>query len=98
MRYGSSLRMHYFLTKYYCWRKQKIDSKKYDLFISEVEKAVPEVKKSNTRLRELLKESETNFPHSQAQAADFRANLRDILLNISETEQNAFDLLQNAIW
>jgi len=70
---------------------------KYDLFIKDGDKALPEIKKCNTRLNELLKESETDFPLSQAEAADFRANLRDVLLNISEVEQRAVDLLQSAI-
>ncbi|HSG45275.1 MAG TPA: BtrH N-terminal domain-containing protein [Anaerolineales bacterium] len=71
--------------------------KKYDLFIKDGGKALPEIKKNNARLFELLKESETDFPLSQSEAVDFRANLRDVLLNISEVEQKAIDLLQSAI-
>ena len=49
------------------------------------------------RLNELLELSKTNFPQSNPQAAELRANLRDILLKISVVEQTAVDLLQNAI-
>jgi len=76
---------------------KKLIQRKYDLFIKDGDKALPEIRKSNTRLFELLKESETDFPLSQAEAADFRANLRDVLLNISEVEQRAIDMLQSAI-
>ncbi len=58
---------------------------------------MPEIKKINTRLQELLKQSETDFPLSDVQAAELRANLRDILLRISEVEQIAVDLMQSAI-
>ena len=51
----------------------------------------------NARLNELLSESETDFPLSNAQAADLRTNLRDILLKISAVEQQAVNLLQSAI-
>jgi hypothetical protein len=76
---------------------RKLIQKKYDLFIKEGDKALPEIKQINARLWELMKESETDFPLSQAEAADFRANLRDILLDISEIEQGAVDQLQNAV-
>lgn len=76
---------------------KKLIRKKYDLFINKGIDALPEIKKSNTRLRELLKESEKDFPLSQAEAADFRASLRDLLVKISAVEQDAVDLLQNAI-
>jgi len=67
------------------------------LFVEKGEGALPELKKINLRLRELLKESETDFPLSTAQAAEMRANLRDIVLAISACEQTAVDLMQNAI-
>ena len=76
---------------------KKMIQKKYELFINKGIDALPEIRKSNARLRELLKESENDFPLSQMEAANFRANLRDILLKISEIEQKAVDLLQNAI-
>ena len=71
--------------------------KKYDLFVKDGDKALPEIKECNARLFELLKESEKDFPLSQTEAANFRVNLRDVLLNISDIEQKAIDLLQNAI-
>jgi len=76
---------------------KKLIQKKHDLFINKGESALPEIKQINTRLNELLKQSETDFPLSNAQAAEFRANLRDILLKISAVEQQAVDLLQSAI-
>ena len=42
--------------------------KKYDLFINEGDKALPEIKNCNARLFELLKESETDFPLSETEA------------------------------
>lgn len=76
---------------------KKLIQKKHELFVKEGDGALPEIKKSNARLRELLKSSETDFPLSDAQAAELRANLRDILLKISAVEQEAVDLLQSAI-
>jgi hypothetical protein len=71
--------------------------KKHDLFIDKGETALPEIRRINARLRELLSQSENDFPLSKAQAAEFRANLRDILLSIKTVEEQAVDLLQRAI-
>lgn len=76
---------------------RRLIQKKHDSFINEGDSAVPEKKKINSRLNELLSQSETDFPLSNAQAADLRANLRDILLKISAVEGQAVDLLQSAI-
>lgn len=76
---------------------KKLIRKKQDLFINEGESALPEIKKINARLNELLSQSETDFPLSNAQAADLRTNLRDILLEIRAVEQQAVNLLQSAI-
>jgi len=76
---------------------KKLINKKHDLFIKEGETALPEIQKINARLNELLTQSETEFLLSNAQAADLRANLRDMLLKISRVEQQAVDLLQNAV-
>ena len=76
---------------------KKLIQKKHHLFIHKGEAALPEIKQINARLNELLQQSKTDFPLSNAQAAQFRANLRDILLKISAVEQTAVDLLQNAI-
>ncbi|MEO8355375.1 MAG: BtrH N-terminal domain-containing protein [Chloroflexota bacterium] len=76
---------------------KKLINKKHDLFVREGEMALPEIKKINSRLNELLTKSEINFPLSNVQAADLRANLRDILLKISTVEQQAVDMLQKAI-
>ena len=71
--------------------------KKHDLFVEKGESALPEIKKIHTRHNEILEQSESNFPLSNAQAADLRANLRDILLKIKTLEEQAVDLLQRAI-
>ena len=71
--------------------------KKHNLFIEKGEAALPEIQQVNSRLNEILSQSETDFPLSNAQAADLRANLRDILVKISTVERQAIDLLQNAI-
>jgi len=76
---------------------KKLIQKKHDLFINKGDAALPEIKQINSRLNELLSQSENNFPLSNAQAADLRANLRDILLKIKAVEQGAVELLQGAI-
>jgi hypothetical protein len=76
---------------------KKLIQKKHNLFINEGESALPEIKKINAGLNELLSQSETDFPLSNTQAEDLRVNMRDILLKISAVEQKAVDLLQSAI-
>ena len=76
---------------------KKLIGRKHDLFIREGGAALPEIKKCNIRLRELLKASERDFPLSEAEATEFRANLRSILLKISAAEEEAVDLLQAAV-
>lgn len=76
---------------------KKLIQKKHDLFINQGESALADIRTINSRLNELLEKSKTDFPLSEAQAAEFRANLRDILLKISAVEQQAVDSLQNAI-
>lgn len=76
---------------------KKLIQRKHDLFIKNGESALPEIKRINSRLNELLSQSEKDFPLSAAEAASLRANLRDILLKISAVERQAIDLLQSAI-
>ncbi len=76
---------------------KKLIQKKHNLFINLGESGLPEIKQINTQLNKLLKQSETDFPLSNAQVSELRTNLRDILLKISAVEQQAVDLLQNAI-
>ncbi|HSL31208.1 MAG TPA: BtrH N-terminal domain-containing protein [Anaerolineales bacterium] len=76
---------------------KKLIQKKHELFIKDGESALPEIKQIHTRLNELLAQSEKDFPLSREQAADLRANLRDILLKICGIERQAVDLLQSAI-
>jgi hypothetical protein len=71
--------------------------REYDLFIEQGQSALDEIKGIHTRRDELLKQAETDFPLSQAEAADFRAGLRDSVLKISEVEQQAIDSLQRAV-
>ena len=76
---------------------KKLIRKRHSLFVERGEAALPDIKKINTRLRELLKASETEFPLSSSEAAELRAILRDLVLKISAVEQQAVDLLQSAI-
>ncbi|HUE99200.1 MAG TPA: BtrH N-terminal domain-containing protein [Anaerolineales bacterium] len=76
---------------------KELIQKKHDLFIKDGEAVLPEIKKINSRLNELLSQSEVDFPLSNVQAAELRGNLRDILLKIKTVEQRAVDLLQSAI-
>ncbi len=76
---------------------RKLIDRKQKLFVEQGESALPEIKKINVQLRKLLKESETDFPLSNTQAAELRANLQEIILKISAVEQKAVDLLQAAI-
>ena len=71
--------------------------RKHDLFIEEGETSLPEIKKIHARLNKLLAQSETEFPLTQGEAADFRAHLRDVLLRISSVEQRAIESLQWAV-
>ncbi|HLF74969.1 MAG TPA: BtrH N-terminal domain-containing protein [Anaerolineales bacterium] len=76
---------------------KKLVQKREALFINEGEPALPEIRKINSRLNELLSRSETDFPLSHLQAAELRLNLRDILLAIKAVEQQAVNLLQSAM-
>ena len=76
---------------------KKLIQKKHNLFIEQGEVALPEIKKINAKLNDLLAQSENDFPLSNAEAADLRSNLRDILLQIKAVEQQAVDLLQAAV-
>src|SRR5215216_1373068 len=76
---------------------KKLIQSKHDLFINQGEPALPEIKQINTRLKEILAQSESDFPLSNAQAADLRADLHDILLSIKSVEIQAVGLLQRAI-
>jgi hypothetical protein len=71
--------------------------KKHTLFIEQGEAALPEIRKINVKLNELLAQSENDFPLSNAEAAELRSNLRDILLKIKAVEQQAVDILQAAV-
>jgi hypothetical protein len=76
---------------------KKLIQQRNRLFVRKGEAALSDIKRINTRLRELLKASETDFPLSQTQAAELRAKLRDLVLKISAVEQQAVDMLQSSI-
>jgi hypothetical protein len=69
----------------------------HDLFIEQGQSALAEIQEIHARRSELLKQAETDFPLSQAEAAEFRAGLRGYVLKISEVEQQATDSLQRAV-
>jgi hypothetical protein len=76
---------------------KRLVQRKHDLFIAQGDSALDEIKEINARLGELLTQSESDFPLSQAEAADFRAYLREIVLKISAVEQGAIESLQRAV-
>jgi hypothetical protein len=76
---------------------KKLIQRKHELFINQGESALPEIKQINAKLNDLLAQSEKDFPLSTAEAAELRANLRDILLKIRSKETEAVELLQHAI-
>ena len=76
---------------------KKLIQKRQKLFVEKGETALTEIKKINTRLRELLKESEIDFPLTSDQVSELRMNLRELILKISAVEQKAVDQLQAAI-
>jgi hypothetical protein len=76
---------------------KKLIRKKHDLFIKQGDAALQEIQQINARLNELLVQSEKDFPLSNAEVAELRFNLRDILLDIKAVERQAVDLLQRAI-
>ena len=71
--------------------------REHDMFVEQGESALDEIKNIHTRLTELLKQAESNFPLSEAEAADFRVRLRDLVSEISAVEQKAVDSLQRAM-
>jgi Butirosin biosynthesis protein H, N-terminal/Domain of unknown function (DUF4872) len=76
---------------------KKLIRQRHTLFVERGEEALPNIRKINARLRELLKASETDFPLSSVQAAELRARLREHVLKISAAEKEAVDLLQGAV-
>jgi hypothetical protein len=76
---------------------KKLIQRKHKLFIEKGDTAQSEIEQIHSRLNALLSQSEKDFPLSNVQAADLRANLRDILLRICAVERQGIDLLQNAI-
>lgn len=76
---------------------KKLIQKKHSLFVEKGEVALPEIKKIHARHREILKASGKDFPLSSKQAAELRSHLREILVQISDVEKEAVDMLQAAI-
>jgi len=71
--------------------------REHDLFVEQGESALDDIKHIHTILDELLAHAEGGFPLSQAESADFRTHLRDLVVKISEVEQRAIDSLQRAV-
>jgi len=76
---------------------KELIQREHDLFVEQGEAALEKIKGIHERRNELLERAETEFPLSQAEAADFRARLRDRVLKISAVEQEAVDNLQQAM-
>lgn len=78
-------------------QSKELIQKKHDLFITQGEAALAEIEEIHLRLQNLLALSESAFTLSSAQAADLRANVRDILVKIKSVEAEAVEILQRAI-
>lgn len=71
--------------------------KKQRLFVENGEEAVDEIAGVNKLLRKLEADMAKDFPLTPAQAASLRAELREHVLGISETEKKAIELLQGSM-
>lgn len=71
--------------------------RKHQLFWEHGEDALDEMKEVNAKLRKLEKSAAGSFPLSQAEAADFRAELREHILGIAAVERKAVELLQESM-
>ena len=76
---------------------KELIQREHDLFVQQGGLALEEIRSIHARRNELLEQAESDFPLSQAEAADFRAHLRDLVLKISEVEQKAVDSMQRAV-
>lgn len=71
--------------------------KKHRLFIESGEDALDEIIEVNKQLRRLETSMVKGFPFTPAQAADFRAELREKVLAIMETEKRAVMQMQESM-
>lgn len=76
---------------------KKLLLQKHRAFVENAEDALEEIKRINSRLKKLEAEIAGDFPFTEAQTADFRAELREHVLGIAETEKAAVELLQNSM-
>jgi hypothetical protein len=76
---------------------KELIQREHDLFVEQGQPALEEIRSIHARRKELLEKAESDFPLSQAEAVDFRAHLRNLVLKISEVEQKAVDSLQRAV-
>ncbi|MBL8063811.1 MAG: hypothetical protein JNK32_12360 [Anaerolineales bacterium] len=71
--------------------------KKHRAFIENGEDGMEEIADANKRLRKLEVEVAKNFPLTSAQTVEFRAQLREHIMAISEIEKKAVELLQESM-
>lgn len=70
---------------------------KHHAFVENADDALEEITKINSRLKEIEAEMADRFPLTEAQTADFRAELREQLLGIAAVEKEAIELLQGSL-
>lgn len=76
---------------------KKLLYQKHHTFVENRDDALEEISKINSRLRKLEAEMADCFPLNKAQAADFRAELREHVLGIASIEKVAVELLQSSM-
>lgn len=76
---------------------RELSVREYDLFLEQGADSLLERRRITTRLKEIEKQAKTDFPMSEAEAADFRAGLREHVLKMAEAEKAAMAALQGAM-
>ncbi|MCQ3937120.1 MAG: hypothetical protein DPW18_08750 [Chloroflexi bacterium] len=72
-------------------------NRKHQLFVEMGEDGLDEITKVNSRLKKIEGEMMKKFPLSPEQAASLRAEWREHVLGIAETEKRALELLQESM-
>jgi len=71
--------------------------RKHQLFVQRGEETVDEITEINSCLKKLEADMAKDFPFTQGEAAEMRANLCEHVLTISEIERKAIELLQGSM-
>jgi hypothetical protein len=70
---------------------------KHDLFIDSGDRGLEEIRKADKRLSEIYSLAAGEFPMSDTEVKSMREGLAEHVMNISNIEQEAIDLLQTAM-